>query len=256
MLKALLLAGGYGTRLKPLTDHWPKCLMPIHKRPLLEYWLGALYRLGIDDVLVNLHYLQETVSDFLQQPQFEPFVKTTYEKELLGTAGTLRANSGFFGESTVMVVHADNWSCCDFFDFIDFHNTRRPKDTLITMMTFNTSSPSSCGIVELDSQGIVIDFHEKVANPPGNIANAAVYLIEPEVIQWLINNIKLTDFSTEVLPRFIGRIATWENKDIHKDIGTIDALKSAQKDKCSPPPWPDNKWQQLFEGSYIQQQVN
>ena len=247
-VKTLLLAGGYGTRLAPLTDRWPKCLMPIHKRPLLEYWLGTLYRLNIKDVLVNLHYLPEVVSGFLQQPQFKSFVKTTYEKELLGTAGTLRVNSSFFGDSTVMMIHADNWCCCDFADFLDFHNTRRPKDTLITMMTFNTPSPSSCGIVELDSQGVVVDFHEKVDTPPGNLANAAVYLVDTEVIKWLENHPEITDFSTEVLPRFVGKIATWENKKIHKDIGSIDMLRSAQNDICPFPQWSyESEWQLSFE---------
>jgi len=55
-MNAILLAAGFGTRLKPLTDVWPKCLMPIHGRPLLEYWLGILYKTDIDNVLVNTHY--------------------------------------------------------------------------------------------------------------------------------------------------------------------------------------------------------
>jgi len=65
--RALLLAAGFGTRLKPLTDIWPKCLMPIRNRPLLEYWLSILQKSGISNVLVNTHYLSEHVERFLEQ---------------------------------------------------------------------------------------------------------------------------------------------------------------------------------------------
>jgi mannose-1-phosphate guanylyltransferase len=79
------------------------------------------------------------------------------------------------------------------------------------------------------------------------LANAAVYLIEPEAMEWIKNNPEITDFSTEVIPQFIGKIATWENKNIHRDIGTIKILKEAQMDKCETPPWTEeSSWQQDF----------
>ena len=96
------------------------------------------------------------------------------------------------------------------------------------MMTFHTRNPSTCGIVELDADGVVISFHEKVENPPGNLANGAVYLLEPEVLQWICDRPEITDFSTQVLPHFIGRIATWYNERTHIDIGSIEALREAQ----------------------------
>jgi len=245
--KALLLAAGLGTRLSPLTDIWPKCLMPIKNRPLLEYWLGILHKVDIDNVLVNTHYYSEHVVDFLHQPQFKDWVHSVYEENLLGTAGTLRENAGFFQNSTVMLAHADNWTCCDFSNFLSYHHNQRPKGTVITMMTFNCPNPLSCGIVELDKNGIVVEFHEKVQNPPGRLANAAVYLIEPEVIEWIENNPEITDFSIEVIPQFMGKIATWENKNIHRDIGTVEALKEAQMDKCETPLWTEeSSWQQDF----------
>lgn len=96
------------------------------------------------------------------------------------------------------------------------------------MMTFHTKNPKACGIVELDADGVVITFHEKVENPPGNLANGAVYLLEPEVLQWICDRPEITDFSTQVLPHFVGRIATWHNEGTHIDIGSIEALRDAQ----------------------------
>ncbi len=246
-LKALLLAAGVGSRLKPLTDIWPKCLMPIRDRPLLEYWLIKLQKLGISDVLVNTHYLSEHVEDFLDQPRFKGWVSSVYEESLLGTAATVRENSNFCKDSTTIIAHADNWTCCDFTNFLYYHNNKRPKGTVMTMMTFTCLDPTSCGIVELDSNGVVVGFHEKVKNPPGKLANAAVYLVEPEVVDWIVKNPEVTDFSTEVLPAFIGKISTWHNKYIHNDIGTIEMLQKSQIDECKVMiPSKDNIWQKVF----------
>ena len=256
-IKALLLAAGLGTRLKPLTDIWPKCLMPIRDRPLLEYWLNILQKSGIDNILVNTHYLSEYVEGFIKQPQFTGWVDSVYEPSLLGTAGTIRENIDFCQNSTVLLAHADNWTCCNFSDFLNYHNNQRPKGTVMTMMTFTCPNPSECGIVELNSDGVVVEFHEKVQNPPGKLANAAVYLIESEVIEWIVNNPKVTDFSTEVLPQFVGKIATWENRKIHRDIGTVEMLRASQMDECDALIWDGNNlWQQDFLNNPIHKFIN
>lgn len=252
----MLLAAGFGTRLRPLTNNWPKCLMPIKGRPLLEYWLSNLKKQNIDKVLINRHHHSEKVKEFINQPQFVGWVKSVYEEELMGTAGTLRKNAKFFRDNSALIAHADNWCCCDFKDFISYHKHKRPSGTLITMMTFDCETPRSCGIVELDNQGIVIDFFEKVENPPSSLANAAIYIIEPEVIKWIEKNTNVVDFSTEVLPYFYGKIATWKNNHVHKDIGTIEMLKNAQLDNCDLPFWTaNNSWQEKFTKHLIHEEI-
>ena len=129
-----------------------------------------------------------------------------------------------------MFIHADNWCHCDFYEFIDFHMNHRPANTFMTMMTFCSPSPSSCGIVELDERGVVQKFHEKVVNPPGNLANAAIYLLEPEVLDLIQSLQNVFDFDTDVIPYLLGRIATWQNTNIHRDIGTLNSLLKAQDD--------------------------
>lgn len=115
------------------------------------------------------------------------------------------------------------------------------------MMTFNSPTPQSCGIVETDEKGIVVAFHEKSADPPGAQANGAVYLLEPEVLSWLDDNPGITDFSTEVLPYYIENIATWKNQGIHRDIGTLQMLRLAQADPKPEPHWTkDDEWQKSF----------
>ena len=99
----------------------------------------------------------------------------------------------------------------------------------MTMMTFDTDSPSSCGIVETDEEGVVVQFHEKVANPPGVRANAAVYIMEPDVLDFIATlDQRFADLSAEVIPRFLGRIATFHSSEYHRDIGTPEGLRLAQ----------------------------
>ena len=93
-------------------------------------------------------------------------------------------------------------------------------------------------------------------NPPGNLANGAVYLLEPEVHKWIEENPDISDFSTEVLPHFIGRIATWKNSGIHKDIGAPPMLKLAQFDSQPTSCWPEaDLWQKEFLSNPIHKQI-
>ncbi len=223
-----MLAAGIGSRLRPLTGLLPKCLMPVNGRPLLEYWLSSLTAAGVGPFLINTFHHAELVQDWLNRCQYVDRVKITSEKKLLGTAGTLLANSDFIDDNPVMLIHGDNLSVFDATSFLRAHR-QRPAGTEITMMTFIASQPEQCGILELDDIGIVRGFHEKVTHPPGNLANGAVYIVEPGVIDFLASLKKNTiDFSTEVLPHYLGRIYTYHNSIYHRDIGTIESLLAAQ----------------------------
>jgi len=95
-------------------------------------------------------------------------------------------------------------------------------------MTFRTDSPSSCGIVELDERGVVIGFYEKVSSPPGDLANGAIYLLSNEFLNYIGEEfLGSVDFSVDVLPKMLGKIYTYETKEILIDIGTISAYKAA-----------------------------
>ena len=229
-IKVLLLSAGQGKRLKPLTNLWPKPLMPIKGRPLLEYWICILYSLKIKNILINIHHHKEIMMDFLKRNQIKN-TKYVYEPELLGTGGTLLKNKNYFKDSTILYIHADNWCNCNFNDFINFHLLKRKPNTLMTMMTFRTDKPSLCGIVETNEDGVVINFHEKIRNPPGNLANGSIYLIEPEIFNIMEKIDHIYDFDIDVIPHLFGKIQTWENKEIFRDIGTLESLTRAQSDK-------------------------
>ena len=236
MKGALLLAAGYGKRLRPLTDVLPKCLAPIRGRPLLEYWLTALAEAGVERIVVNTHYKSELVEAFVAAGPFASRVTLVHEPELLGTGGTLVANADRFDRGPLLVAHADNLSIFDVKAFSDAH-AGRPAEAALTMMTFTTDTPASCGIVTTDRHGLVDGFHEKVADPPGVRANAAVYIVEPEVVA-LAREVgrPVVDLSTEVLPRLVRRMATWHNATYHRDIGGLEAWRRAQSEFPGPVP--------------------
>ena len=228
-MRALLLAAGLGTRLRPITENIPKCLVPIHSKPLLGYWFDLLLaKADVECLLVNTHYLPEPVKTFITTSSWKDRIEMVHELELLGTGGTVLRNAAFFKDQPFMVVHADNLSRFNVGEFIASHRARA-LGCVMTMMLFNTDQPESCGIVETDCRGVVVGFHEKVDNPPGNLANGAVYIFEPEVIDFLHGLGKpIIDLSTEVLPNFIGRINTFINTDYHRDIGTLESLRKAE----------------------------
>jgi mannose-1-phosphate guanylyltransferase len=229
-LKALLLAAGLGTRLRPLTERIPKCLVSIHGKPLLAYWLDLLLPNGIEHVLINTHHLAPAVREYMAESPWRDRVTLVHEPALLGTGGTVLANRAFFQDQPFLVGHADNLSRFSVSDFLRAHE-QRPRSAAMTMMTFETDMPEMCGIVELDRSGLVQRFHEKIANPPGNRANAAIYIIEPEVVRFLASLEKqVIDISNEVIPHFLGRIATFHNADYHRDIGSSESLVAATRE--------------------------
>lgn len=228
-MKALLLAGGLGTRLRPITDKVPKCLVPIHGKPLLHYWLHLLLPNGIQQILINTHYLPGPVRSFVKSHPHKERISLVHEDVLFGTAGTLLKNRDWLEGGPFLLAHADNLTRFDVGAFLDAH-AERPQGVEITMMTFKTDTPQSCGIVE-DKNDIVIGFHEKVSNPPGNEANAAVYIIEPSILEFISAlNREFIDFSTEVLPHYLGRMQIFRNTVYHRDIGTQESLRLAEQE--------------------------
>jgi mannose-1-phosphate guanylyltransferase len=231
-MKAILLAAGFGTRLRPLTNTVPKCLVQICGKPLLEIWLENLTKAEISNFLVNTHYLHEQVSRFILTSRFREQVMLKYEPKLLGTAGTLMENIDFFSEKEGMLIHADNYCLEDLGDFIRAHHGR-PKNCVISMMTFLTTNPSSCGIVTIDLESVVTGFYEKVDNPPGNLANGAIYILSEafisEFLRYRESGVELVDFSLDVLPKYIGRIFTYQAKSQLIDIGSMKNFMRANE---------------------------
>jgi mannose-1-phosphate guanylyltransferase len=228
-MRALLLAAGLGMRLRPLTDSVPKAMVDIAGRPLLDRWLEMLLDGGVERVLVNTHYLGSVISTYLRTSPWHDRVDLVDEKVLLGTGGTLLANRAWFGPGPLLVTHGDNASDLDIHAFTTAH-AGRSAGIIATMALFRTDNPQSCGIVVMDKNNVIRGFHEKQPNPPGNLANAAAFIFEPEIFGYLEGTGKaMIDLSAEIIPNLIGRIQGFEIKGYHRDIGTPESLEMARK---------------------------
>lgn len=230
LMRALLLAGGEGTRLRPITNTIPKCLVPIGGRALLDYWFDLVFAAGFERVLVNTSYLADKVRAHVAASRWRDRVDLVHEPTLLGTGGTVLANRAYFGRAPFLVAHADNLTDFDAAGLFAAHRAR-PAGCAITMLAFHTDRPQQSGILALDAHNVVQGFFEKVANPPGTLANAAVYIFDPEVVDFIVAlGRPVVDLSTEVIPAFLGRILAVTHIGYHRDIGTPDSLAQAHAD--------------------------
>ncbi len=227
--KVLLLAGGLGTRLRPLTDHVPKCLVPIAGRPLLDYWFDRFAAAGIRDVLINIHHLPAQLRAYIHGANSRGLfnVREAYEPVLLGSAGTLSANRGWVGPGeSCLIVYADNLSDVDLAGLLRFHAGHEDP---VTMMLFRTPHPERCGIAELDESGRIVGFAEKPARPTGNLASGGVFVVNSEAYHEMADMNRF-DLGFDVLPAFVGRMRGWIWDGYHRDIGTLESLCQVAED--------------------------
>ena len=227
-MNAILLAAGYGKRLKSITKKIPKCLIKINGKALLGIWIERLNVLGVKNILINTHYLSEKVEKFVKNSAYSNKIKTVHEKKLLGTGKTVLKNLNLLNDEDTLIIHADNF-CLDNLKKLILKHNKRPKKCSMTMMIFKCKEPKLYGIVELDKVGIVKKMHEKVKNPPGSIANCAIYVVSNKFFTELKKIKKVKDFSKDILPNFLGKIYTYQTKKPFFDIGTSKYLKEANR---------------------------
>jgi mannose-1-phosphate guanylyltransferase len=225
--KALILAAGLGTRLRPLTDDVPKCLLPVGGRSLLDYWLIALADAGVRDVTINTHHLPEQVRRFIATVNARGVqrVVESFEPRLLGSAGTVAANRHLAEDADeLFLIYGDNFSSLNLSAVLQYH---REHGDPVTMVAFHAPNPRDCGIVQRDEDGRVVEFEEKPALPRGNLANAGVYVASAAAYMEMADQ-QAFDLGRDVLPRFVGRMRAWVHEGCHVDIGTPDGYSSAR----------------------------
>lgn len=226
-MKAFLLAAGVGTRLRPITDTIPKCMVPINGRALLDIWLDEFARVGVDEVLVNLHHLPDTVRLHLASRPGPPTVHTVFEPELLGSAGTLVANRKWVaGEDFFLACNADNLTDFDLRDLMDAH---RAGGTAATLTAFHSETPSTGGVIERDDFNRVVSFREKPADPASDLVNAGMYAFNPEVLDE-ISQPAPVDIGYYLLPLLVGRARAITVEGYFRDIGTPEAYRRAREE--------------------------
>jgi mannose-1-phosphate guanylyltransferase len=229
-MKAFLLAAGLGTRLRPLTNHIPKCMLPVQGKPLLAWWFDLFHKHQVTEVIVNTHYLPEKVRSFISEYNAQKtglIVHEFYEETLLGSGGTVYANEDFIGQDKdFLICNADNLTDIDLTKMLRFHDAH---DGLLTMALFRAGQPEQCGIPEMNQNNLIISFEEKPQHPRSDLANAGIYIARREIFQ-TISPPPLADFGRDILPCLIGRMYGFPMQDYLIDIGTPDNYEKAQRE--------------------------
>ena len=227
-MKAFLLAAGEGTRLKPITDTTPKCLVPVAEKPLIEYWFDLFVKYGITDVLVNTHHLSEKVERYLRTKKRDGIdISIINEKVLLGSGGTIKANKDFIqGEDSFFICYADNLTTADLRSMIKTHATHKKA---LTMGVFETDEPCSCGIIEVGEDDTILSFEEKPERPKSNLAAAGIYIARRRIFDYFPEK-KIFDLGFDVLHKMIGNMVAHRIREYFLDIGTIANYEKANRD--------------------------
>lgn len=225
-MKAFLLSGGLGERLRPLTLSMPKCLVPIGGSPLLGIWLDLCARHGIAEVLVNVSQHPEQVRRFIEHRRDRsPRVTLVVEHAPRGTAGTVAVNRQFVaGEESFWIFYSDTLTDVDLREVAETH---RRHTALLTMGLFRAPVPAAAGIIEMDESGTIVAFEEKPSSPRSNLANAGIYLARQELLDRIPAGRPLVDFGRDVFPSLVGEIRGHVIDRFVMDIGTPAALASA-----------------------------
>src|SRR5215210_1601946 len=230
-MQAFILAGGKGTRLRPLTMHTPKPIVPIANRPFLLYQLELLKRADVRDVILSLSYQPQKIEDRLGDgTDYGVKIQYTVEASPLGTAGAYRNAAGLIRETTI-VFNGDVLTDIDLNDVIAFHRERRAAATIVLAPVPN---PTAYGLVETGDQGRVRGFLEKPK--PEEVTcdtiNAGIYILEPKVLDYIPENEPFM-FEYGVFPQllknkeaFFGYI--W--RGYWRDIGTAPSYWQANMD--------------------------
>jgi mannose-1-phosphate guanylyltransferase len=202
-------------------------MVTVDDRPLLDIWLDAFERAGVDEVLVNLHHLPDAVRRHVAQRSGPPAVRLVFEPDLLGSAGTLLANREWVArEEFFLACNADNLTDFDLRDLIDAH---RGAGALATLTAFHSENPSAGGVLEADETGRVIAFTEKPAQPSSDLVNAGMYAFSPAVLDE-ISKEPPADIGYHLLPLLVGRARVVPLEGYFRDIGTPEAYRQAREE--------------------------
>jgi mannose-1-phosphate guanylyltransferase len=225
-MKAFLLAAGNGTRLRPLTDNVPKCLLPICGVPLLEIWLNNCKAAGITDVLVNAHAQSEEIRRFISEQQTGVKIRIAEEPELLGSAGTVTENRDFVAhEKAFFILYADVLTNIDLRRMLEYH---QQKNLPATLGIYQVPDPTRCGIVTVNEDSVIQEFVEKPSQPVSNWAFAGVMIAGPELFDFLPAQ-RPADLGFDVLPRMIAKMGAYRISEYLLDIGTLSNYQYAHQ---------------------------
>jgi mannose-1-phosphate guanylyltransferase len=231
-MRAMVLAAGLGTRLRPITYEIPKPLAPVLNRPIMAHILELVRRNGFTELIANLSYLPEQVrAEFGDGSAYDVSLEWSFEEKLLGTAGGVRKVREFFGQETFLVMAADALTDIDLSALAAAHEA---NDGIATLAVKRVSDTSGYGVVVTGPDGRIQGFQEKPdpAEALSELASCMIYILEPEIFDYFPDTQEV-DFALDVFPRLLeGDVPFYvhETGAYWNDIGSLDEFRQGNFD--------------------------
>src|SRR3989338_5546641 len=223
----LILAGGKGTRLKPITHEIPKPLVPLQGKPIVEYTMDLFKRFGIKDVLLSIGYKGEKIKDhYGNGKRHDLNIVYLEEEKPLGTGGPLKLAKQYLTDTFVM-CNADELKSIDLEEMYYFH---KKNNAVVTIALTTVKDPSAYGVARLEGSKI-LEFIEKPKkeDAPSNLINSGLYIMEPEVLKYLPENQETVSIEKDVFPRLAkaGKLYGYPFAGQWFDTGTLERYEKA-----------------------------
>ncbi len=220
-MTGVILAGGYGTRLMPLTKDTPKPMVKIIDKPILEYTVALLKKHGIKDIVMTLGYLPEKITDhFGDGSDYGVNITYSCENEPLGTAGSVKKTLKYLDEE-VVIISGDCYTEIDISRAIRFH---REKKSPFTVICQPHPDPSQYGVLEVDFDGKVTSFVEKPDMKKPALINTGIYIVDKDILRDIPEG--KYDFGKQLIPSLVGKIFAITDFSYWSDIGTLATFYS------------------------------
>jgi mannose-1-phosphate guanylyltransferase len=228
-MRAMVLAAGLGTRLRPLTNEFPKPMVPVLDRPVMAHILDLLSKHGLEDVIANLHYFPDTIRSY-----FGESISYRLEDELLGTAGGVRGCAEFFGDEAFLVISGDALTDIDLGAFIARH---RQSGGIATLAVKKVADTREYGVVLHDSSGRITGFQEK-PDPEealSDLGNCGIYIFEPQIFDYFPDR-PFVDWANDVFPALLEHDVQFHIHEVGEywnDVGSLAELRQGTFDALS-----------------------
>ncbi len=215
-MQAIIMAGGKGNRLRPLTDTVPKPMVPIIDKPVLEYTIRHLIRYGIKDMIITVGYKSDMIIDtFKKGDSFGANISYCIETEPLGTAGGVK-NAGRNLDEDILIVSGDAVTNIDLFEMYTFH---KKKNAIFTLACKELEDVKGMGVIKIDNSSKITEFMEKPEQTTEKLVNTGIYIMSPTVLKMIPDG--FYDFGRDLLPRLTAGLYAYETKNFWSDIGTL-----------------------------------
>ena len=233
-MKAVVLVGGQGSRLRPITFDVPKAMVPLRNRPFIGYMVDFLRRAELDGAVLSLGYLPDPIQEYFDEWDLNGFsIDYAVESRPLGTAGGIKNAERYLGGEPLIVVNGDVLSGMDLRVVISKH---KESDALATIVLISVEDPTAYGLVEVDHDMLVRRFLEKPAadEVTTNLVNAGIYVMQPEVLAMIPENQEVS-IEREIFPHLQaeGRLRAYVSSSYWRDIGTPRSYLAASHDVLS-----------------------